>query len=123
MSRKAHLASYKTIDGGDMSGDLTSSVTNIEFLDNIGIQLNIAGTATGTFDVQISADFSKNSQGVVINQGNWVDLALETPASATGSSDTIYIDLNQLSAPWIRLVYNSVSGSGTVNAFIVGKQI
>lgn len=121
--RKSNLAVFQNIVNGDMSGDVTSSVTNIEFIDNVGVQLNFTGTPTGTFKIQVSADYKQNSQGVVTNAGNWIDLSFSTTPSASGSASQIYIDMTQLSAPYIRVKYVRASGSGTLNGYIVGKQV
>lgn len=117
---------YKVISNGDMSqSSLTSSYTNIQGLDNVGYQVVFTGAPTGTFSVQISMDYqpgtSPNAEPV--NAGNWVSLPLSPAIIASGSGDVAYIDLNQMSAPWIRLVYTRTSGSGTLNAFIVAKAI
>lgn len=105
---------------------ITSSVSNIQNLDNIGIQLNFTGTPNGTFFVQVSADYAQQVMGgvaVVTNAGNWITVTLPTTPVASGSANQIYIDLNQLSAPWIRVQYTNTSGTGTLNAFITAKSL
>lgn len=121
--RKGTLNNFKIVDAGDISGDVTSAVTNIQFMDNIGIQMNFEGDAEGTFYVQISADYQQNAQGVVTNAGNWVNLVLDPVPAATGSGGNIFVDMTQLSAPWIRLFYEADTGTGSLDAFIVGKMI
>lgn len=124
MSRKNNIVKYQIITSGDMStASLTSAVTNVQFLDNIGIQLNFTGTPTGSFAVQVSADYAQDDYGNVTNTGNWVSLALSPAPSASGAADTAYVDIIQTSAPWIRTVYTRVSGTGTLNAFITAKMI
>lgn len=124
MSRKNNLLKYQTITNGDMSlASLTSAVTAIQFLDNIGVQLNFSGTPTGSFQIQVSADYAQDGEGNVQNGGNWIPVLLPSSPAASGSAGVIYIDLNQLSAPWIRVVYTRVSGSGTLNAFITAKML
>lgn len=111
------------ISAGDGSGDLVGAVTCIQWLDNIGYQINMVGsTMTGVFDVEVSADYQQDDQGNVMNAGNWVALPLSPTATVTGGAPTnIYIDVTQISAPYIRLVYTSTSGTGTVAAFITAK--
>lgn len=122
MSRKNFLH-YPIISNGSMaSASLTSAVTNIQRLDNIGIQLSWTSSPSGTFAVQVSADYAQDAEGNVTNSGNWVPLAL-SPSPATSSGSPIYIDINELSAPWIRVVYTRISGSGTLQATLVGKMI
>lgn len=121
--RKSNLKRFQIISAGDMSqSSITSAVTNIEFMDNIGIQLNWTGSPSGTFAIQVSLDYDQDNNGNVINAGNWVSVTL-TPTPDTSVSPPIYIDMNQLSSPWIRVVYTKVSGTGTLNAFIAGKMV
>ncbi len=122
--RKNALLKFQTITAGDMSlASITSQVTNIQFLDNIGVQLNFTGSPVGTFAVQISADHAQDAEGNVTVAGNWIALTLSPAPVASGSSNSIYIDMQQLSAPWIRVVYTKTSGTGTLNAFICAKMI
>lgn len=106
-----------------MSGNVTSAISNIQFLDNIGFQLHFTGTPTGTFSVEISANYAQDSQGVVTNVGNWVALNLSSSPAASGAAGDIYLDLNQLSAPWIRVKYTFASGTGTLNGWIAAKEV
>lgn len=127
MSRKSNLKRYKMVTAGDMStASITSPVTNIEWLDNIGVQLNWTGSPVGNFQVQVSMDYDQDINGNVINAGNWVAILLQPANSVnapTSLGSPIYIDLNQLSAPWIRVVYARTSGSGSLNAFITAKVV
>lgn len=127
--RKNHLSSFKSVSAGDMSqATVTSMVTNIESLDNIGIQVNVlTGTANGTFDVQISADH-REANGVVTVAGTWNKLgAPYTATLASGvfsdSTASCYFDLNQLSSQYVRLLYTKTSGTGTFDAIIVAKMV
>lgn len=106
-----------------MSSNITSAVVEIELQDNIGIQMEWTGTAAGTFDVQISANYREDINGNVQNPGTWTSLTLSPTIAAVGSPDTAYIDLNQLSAPYIRVVYTRSSGTGVLNVNIVGKGV
>lgn len=121
--RKNTLAVFHNINAGDMSGNITSPATNIEFLDNIGIQFNFTGSPVGTFAVQVSADHVQDFQGNVIVAGNWVSIPLSPSPAATGSANQIYVDLNQLSAPYVRFTYTFTSGTGFLNSYIVGKAV
>lgn len=117
---------FQVITNGDMSlSSITSIYTNIQGLDNIGYQIGFSGAPTGTFSVQISMDYEpgKAPNSKPVNAGNWISLPLSPAIIASGSPDNAYIDLNQMSAPWIRLVYTKTSGSGTLNAYVVAKAI
>jgi len=125
-SRKNTLLSYKTVVAGDMSGNITSPVTNIQFLDNVGIQFNFSGSPVGYFQVQVSIDYAQDMLGNITNAGNWTPLFFTQLSSSnipTSSGSPIYLDLSELSAPWIRSVYTATSGSGTLNSFITAKEI
>lgn len=120
MSRKNNLLQFHSIVNGDMSlSSLTSAVTSIQFLDNIGIQANFSGSPVGVLAIQVSADYAQDYEGNVLNPGNWAPIS---SSSMTGGSP-IYFDLNQLSAPWIRAVYTKTSGTGTLNVFITAKML
>lgn len=119
-SRKNTLLKYNMVVAGSLGANFTSSPVNIQYLDNIGIQLNFTGTPTGVFYIQISADYQV-SQGVVINAGNWVNL--NVTASAAGAADNAYFDITLTSAPWIRIFYSRTSGTGTLNAFLTAKMV
>jgi hypothetical protein len=118
------LRPVKIITAGDMSAaSITSSAAEIKLQDNIGIQLSWTGSPVGTFAVQISADHNEDSMGNVITAGNWISLPLNPAIVASGSADNAYIDLNQQSAQYIRVVYTKTSGTGTLNAIVVGKGV
>lgn len=120
-SSKQSLKKFRTITDGSMaSATVTSLATDIRYLDNIGLQLNWSGSPVGTFAVQVSADYEQDQFGNVVAAGNWIPLTL-SPSPSTAAGSPIYIDLTQLSAPWIRVVYTKTSGSGTLNAYIVAK--
>lgn len=126
---KNTLSNFKIVSAGDQSQTtVTSSVTNIQYLDDIGIQVNIlTGTASGTFDVQISGDH-KEVNGNVTVAGTWNKLGTPYTATLTSgvfsdSTASVYFDLFGLSASYIRLLYTKSSGTGTFDAFIVGKSI
>lgn len=123
MAKKSNLSRYQLLANADGSGDLTGAVTSIQFLDNVGYQINMLDSdMTGVFDVQVSADYQQDELGNVQNPGNWISLPLSPTATITGGDITnIYIDITQISAPYIRLIYTSTSGSGTVAAFITAK--
>lgn len=128
--RKNHLSPYYIVSSGDVSlATVTSAVTNIQGLDNIGIQVNIltGSNAAGTFDVQVSADHVEVN-GLVKVAGTWNKLG--TPYAGTISSSVFtdgtascYFDLNQLSSQYVRLLYTKSSGTGTFEAIVVGKMV
>jgi hypothetical protein len=124
MSRKDNLRQFQLITNGSMTGTsvITSPVTCIQWLDNIGLQLNFTSSPVGTFQVQVSADYAQDFNGTVTNAGNWTAVPLTYFLSGTATTaltvptsagSPIYLDLNQLSAPWIRVVYTNASSRYT----------
>jgi hypothetical protein len=125
MSRgKDVLKPYKIITAGNMSASsITSLATNIQYLDNICLEMVFTGSPTGTFSVQGSVDYQQDANGNVTNTGNWVPITLSPAPVASGSAGSILIDMNQLSFPYIRVVYTRTSGSGSLTVNIGGKQL
>lgn len=122
-STKRNLKQYQVITNGDMSqSSLTSQVTNINQLDNVAYQLNWSGSPVGSFQVQVSIDYNQDEFGNVTNAGHWTPLALSGGASTSGGSP-IFINVSQIGAPWIRVVYTRTSGSGTLQAWVAAKMI
>lgn len=133
-STKNTLLSFPTITSGTMTGTnvLTSLVTNVQRLDDIGYQFNFTGSPVGTIAVQVSADYAADLNGNVTNPGNWVPLtftywngaAFVTAFSIpTSVGSPVYLDLALLSAPWIRAVYTNASGSGVLTSIVTAKEI
>lgn len=124
MGRTNTLRSFQNITDGDMSGDITSAVTHIGHLTNIGLQLIWSGTVAGSLIVQVSLDYAQDTQGNVTNTGTWSDVLLssdQSTALTVSNSGDAYIDLSNLAAPWIRVFYDSTSGSGALQGYISGK--
>ena len=124
MGRKSVLKKFPIIINGDMSlSSITSSVTTIDLLDDIAIQLNFSGAPIGTFQVQVSSDYAQDTFGNVTNPGNWIPFPLAPAPIASGSAALIMVYLDLVPSSYIRTVYTKTSGSGTLNAFITGKQV
>lgn len=109
-ARKNNLVTYTTLNGGDMTGNLTSAVTDIRWLDNIVFYFSFSGTPTGTFAIEVSPD-----------NVTWYDLALVPSIAATGSGGTHRVSLRQLPDPYIRAKYTATSGTGSLTVLIAGK--
>src|SRR6266851_5411450 len=86
----------------------TSNVVHILNLDNLFVQLNVGGTPTGAFSIQVSADHTQDQEGNVLVAGNWIEI-VSIPVS--GSALNIGEDFNQLGAPYMRIVYTNASSS------------
>lgn len=120
--RKNFLLNYHLITDTSMGSSITSSAFNIQGLDNIGVQFNFTGTPTGTFYVQVSADYQAVN-GLVINSGNWNSLTLNPVPAAAGAADSIGINIQEIAFPWMRVLYTRSSSTGTLNTWICGKML
>lgn len=117
------LAPFKIIDAVSMGGNITSTPVEVKLQDNVGIQLNWSGAPVGTFDIQISSDYKVDIYGNVVNSGHWVSIPLSPSVAAAGSADSAYIDLNQMSANYVRIVYTRTSGTGSLEAWVTAKGV
>lgn len=115
MGSKKVLPEYSLITAGVMTGTTTiaSVPTNIQNLDNIGLQVAWTSTAIGTLTVQCSVD------GVTYSALTFSP-ALTQPAGASGG---YLINLNQLPFPWLKVSYTNVSSTGVLNVKIFAKDI
>jgi hypothetical protein len=137
-STKRFLKQFKVITAGAMASTntLTSAVTDITGLDNVGFQFDWTGSPTGTFQIQVSANYNQNdaSNGSpTLNAGTWVPVVVTywngsayvtSTTIPTSVGSPIYVDCTQLSAPYIRCTYTNISSSGTLtSAIVTGKSI
>ena len=126
MASHKKLKVYQALPSTAVTGTntYTSSVVEILNLDNVYLQLDITGTPTGLFSVEVSSNYSQDMEGNVINAGNWVTLTLSpSPAVTAGSPTDIGIDCNQLGAPYLRVQYTNSAGSGTITVNVSGKAL
>lgn len=122
-SRKSNLPAYQVLSSVSMSSDIISSVTNMFYYDNVGVQLNFTGTAFGSVSFETSIDYYQDAQGNVLNSGNWVPVNLNPAPVLNGTSGSIVIDMNQLSMPFGRIHYTVSTGIGVLSAYITGKMV
>lgn len=133
-STKKTLKQFKVISAGVMTGTnvLTSSVTAITGMDNIGFQFDWTSSPVGTFSIQVSSNHNEDELGNTITAGTWVPILITYWNGAifvsgftvpTSVGTPIYVDCSILSAPYIRCQYTNVSSSGVLNATICGKSI
>lgn len=119
---KNSLKSAKIIDAQSMGASVTSSPTQIQFLDNVCYQViwSAGSTPVGTLSVEVSVNYDPQ---VNPDTSTWTALTLPVTPSVSGNSGSFILDLNQLSMPWVRLKYVRSSGSGTLNAYISAKEV
>lgn len=122
MPRKNVLERYQAITNGDMSASIISPVTSCKFLDNIFIELVATGTPNGTYYVEASNDYQIDIDGNVLNAGTWVPLPIVESTAINGAANIVF-DINQLSAPFIRMHFVRTGGTGTLQMYISAKEI
>ncbi len=127
MSAKRSLPAYPLLTAQALGASFNSPPTKILYIDNVGYEIDVssASSLNGVFTIQVSASYDEDDQGNVIKAGIWTTVQYpntDTNVSATVTSNgSVYFDLNQLSAPWARLVWTSSDGTGTANVFVCGK--
>lgn len=127
---------FLAFNAGAMASTNTiySSISNILHKDTVGIELSWSGSPTGTFYVQVSNSYKPalaQSEGAgAPNNGNWTQVPLTDPVAGTTSLTTttaagnpMFLNLNQLGAAWIQIVYTNSSGSGVLNGTITAKSL
>lgn len=109
-----------------MASSFNGTPSNIEVYDNVGIQFSWSGAnPIGAINVQVSLDFDPRFPTL----GTWT--LLTQPGSTTpivitpgGAAGTGYFDLNQLSAPWVQVIYTTAGGSvGLLTSKITAKAV
>lgn len=128
MSTRPQISPITVINAGSMAGNLTSAVTLIPKISMMSYGCSWSGTSpVGTIAVQVSNDYSINAEGAVNNAGTWTPLYFNvagTPSNTlavSGNTGTAFIDIDQLGAYAIRLVYTAGSGTGTLTVTFNGK--
>ena len=128
MSTRTRFAPYSVITNQSMAADITSAATVLQSITGVSYALSWSGsTPVGTAAVQVSNDYALNPDGSVHNAGTWTTIELSLNGSAvssipiTGNTGSGFIDVEKTMAYAIRLFYDATSGSGTLNAVIMGK--
>lgn len=121
-------ALYPVIVNGDMSGSITSQISIIQKLSMMSYAYSWAGSSpVGTVSIQISNDYSLNSNGSVKNVGTWNTLPLGWQGSTvnsvpvTGNTGNGMIDIDEMGGFAIRTVYTYTSGTGTLQCTYCAK--
>lgn len=121
--QKNILKPYHTLVDVAMSSDIISTPTNIQWLDNVGVQLMFTGTPTGNFFIDLSLDYNPPGNSQPFNAGTWTAIAFTGQPAASGVDGDIYLDLNQMSSPYLRVRYVRASGTGVLNGYVTSKEV
>lgn len=121
MSSRPIIPPHKVIDNGSLSGNLVSQVSIVQNVSTLSYDISWAGTApVGTVDVQVSNTYSVNGDGTVRDAGVWRTLP-NMSASLTGNTGEGGVDISVTGFFAVRLIYTRTSGTGLLNATVVGK--
>lgn len=109
MGRKHVTPEKQVIVDGNMGGNLTSIVTDVEQLDRITYDVNFIGTPQGLLEVQISND-----------KNRWITLPIDPTLSMVGVAGNHFIDITNINWKYSRLVFTFTGGAGTLQAYFKG---
>ena len=106
---------YLMVENGDMSEDIFSSPVELEYSVTFAIQLKVSSSATltGTFSIQASCD------PVSDRPVNWTTLT-DHDFSISGDGTGIF-NIENCGYSWVRVIFASSTGSGTLNVRINRK--
>lgn len=120
MSRP-YMPARQIFTNQSMTSTVSSAPVNIDQLSLVGFDVAWTGTPTGTFSIEVSNSYSLNPNGSLHSAGLWTALTLSNSVAPAGSASNGFIDIDAISASWIRLTYTATSGTGTLNAFLSAK--
>lgn len=80
--------------------------------DNIGIQLIWTGTPTGTITIEAQIDSS-----------TWTDMGVSPAITLSGSASSQLVGIRNQAFNKIRVVYTRTSGTGSLDAYLIGKSL
>lgn len=104
------LNPIKLIDAGDTSGNLTSSVVDCRYQDNLAFQAIWTNTTTGSITIEVSVDKS-----------NWSTYPISPTVSPAGSANSAVIEIKGLVCPWARVKFTQSAGSGALTVWLCAK--
>jgi hypothetical protein len=116
------IVKYPIIVNGDMSADIISKPSIITNLSLMSYDISWVGSSpVGVMSIQVSNTYAENVDGTVQNAGSWTTVALSSPPSVSGNTGNGFIDVSQLGAYAVRIVYTSTSGTGMMNVVFNAK--
>lgn len=112
---KNQLKNYTLIDAVSTAASITSSAIDVEFLDNIGFNIDWTGTTTGTITIEGS-----NVNTASTFKALTFDPVLTQPS---GTASGILVSVNQFPWSFIRVAFARTSGTGTLSVSMAAKEI
>lgn len=113
----------------DLSENVTGPKTEITNQSMVSIHILFTGTPTGEFFVQVSNVYNDVYRGPdpAHASTDWETLPLVDNAgaalslTASGTAGTYFVNLQNIAASYIRVIYTDTSGSGAANVWITAK--
>lgn len=116
------------ITNGNMATNLQSLITVIPQLSMMSYGISWSGSSPiGTISVQVSNDYFVGANGKPSNPGTWTTItfnqngAAVTQFSVNGNTGTGFLDIDQMGAYAIQLLYTASSGTGLLQVIFNGK--
>jgi len=124
-STKRVLRPYLVISNGDMSGSLTSSETNVQFLDYLFYQIEWTGSSpVGVINFEyLKTEAPFSTTGVDVWEKIDFGGSVGTDIPISGASGSHQVTFNQVAFPKVRVQYVRTSGTGTLKVIVVGKEV
>jgi len=120
MARKNVAGPFLSFDDQSLGADATSAITDVTYLDNIGILVDWSGTApVGELIVECA------NPPVVDKEADyqWTALDFGSTITISGASGSHAININQVPYSKMRLRYVRTSGTGSLTARLTIKQV
>ena len=108
------IANFKALDSVDISSTKTSEKSNVSGMDEGVFLVNWSGTTPiGVLTVEAS-----NSSVNDFRAGNevWSELDFGVAINVTGNTGNHELNFTSLPFKWIRIIYTTTSGIGTMSA-------
>lgn len=121
MSSRPYLQPHPIFTNQTMGATVSSSPLSIATMSLVGFDISWTGAPVGTFSIEVSNTYEQFPGGQVKTAGNWTALTLSAAVAPAGTPSNGFIDIDSISATWIRLTYTRTSGTGVLNATVSGK--
>ncbi len=115
MSRRNVLKHTKLFDADTINTDVTSDALNVENLDkgSINVAWSAGTSPVGTLTVEAS---NSTDNEILHSSGTWMELDFGVTIDVTGNSGDHQIVFESMPFRFIRLKFNSTSGTATSTA-------
>src|SRR6185437_1659876 len=126
MSRKLVVLPYTdpSINAASMASNINGTPINIQYADNACVQVVWTGSSPlGQIKFQVSTTWNN-----ALQTGTWTTIQTQPGTDFSivpgGSAGDYFVDLNELGAPWFRIIYLTAGGSvGNLTATFGAKSI